>query len=273
MASYTPAQLLASYNSQQLLSNLWYNDGSTTGFVVRAGIAGASVIATVFGYFAGEGFFTGKFPLKYYTPQQATVLGTAGMVAVMMAEGITTGSLVAGQIVHAAGDTDVTILAALRGDGYTSGLGQVINSQIDPPVTPAVIGARIYHNTNQAIGNGTVLTFNSETFDLDTMHDPGDPTKLTCKTDGYYVINTYMTYTSVSPTGGSGAGMRLYISLNGATVIGDNQKPQRSAGVAESISVTAIYHLAVGDYIQAVAAQDGTAMGVSSPAFSAMLIR
>ncbi len=53
-------------------------------------------------------------------------------------------------------------------------------------------GARLRHSTTQtipnAIGAGTVLTFDTEDFDNDSMHDGVNPTRLTFTTAGVYIL-------------------------------------------------------------------------------------
>ena len=52
-------------------------------------------------------------------------------------------------------------------------------------------GARVYNTGNLTITNATetALTYNSEHFDTDTIHDTGSNTsRLTCKTAGKYTM-------------------------------------------------------------------------------------
>lgn len=97
--------------------------------------------AALWAVMKAEGFFTGSFPYKYYTPAQATLIGDAGILAAILAEGITVGDISAGIVYHSPGDTDAVILAALRNDGYSSGAGHLVvvpNPDV-PPLTDSVV--------------------------------------------------------------------------------------------------------------------------------------
>jgi hypothetical protein len=137
-------------------------------------------------------------------------------------------------------------------------------------------GARVYNNATISIPNGvtTYLTFNSERFDTDTIHDTvTNNSRLTCKTAGKYIIVGHVRFFS-NQTGT----MRLAsIRLNGATEIArHSQSPAIVPNV--EMSVTTIYDLAVNDYVELGAYQDsGGALGVEvaaqwSPEFSMMKI-
>lgn len=137
----------------------------------------------------------------------------------------------------------------------------------------SVPSAHVYHSANQSINNSatTTLAFNSERFDTDTMHDTvTDNSRLTCRTAGVYLITV-----SVEWAASAGGTIRLIsLLLNGTTNLGFNGLPALGAGTTVNHAVTAIYQLAVNDYVEVQVFQDsGGALNVSasgnySPDFS-----
>lgn len=113
--------------------------------------------------------------------------------------------------------------------------------------------ARVYNDANITISDDTIttLTFNSETFDTDTIHDTSTNTdRLTCKTAGIYLIDAQWKMTN------SANGDRIIgIVLNGTTTIA-RSRIRAAAGGTSILSVSTIYSLAVNDYLQATAWQD-----------------
>jgi len=113
-------------------------------------------------------------------------------------------------------------------------------------------GARVYHTAAQAIphGTGTVLAFNSERWDNDTIHDTAVfNSRLTCKTPGKYLAITHIGWAR------SATGRReLYLYYNGTTVI---------AALSDSVvadieiyqCVSTIYDLALDDFIEVMVYQ------------------
>jgi len=139
---------------------------------------------------------------------------------------------------------------------------------------PAV---RVFHNAAQSIGNGslTALNFNSERFDqggnvADAMHDTvTNNTRLTCKYAGVYLITGHLQWASSA----AGTIRMLRIRLNAATDIGAIWNgPLASTAIGQT--VTAIYALAVNDYVELMAYQDSggnlntSVAGNYSPEFS-----
>jgi hypothetical protein len=119
---------------------------------------------------------------------------------------------------------------------------------------PAV---RAYKTATQSIGTGssTLLTFDAEYFDTDGIHDLVTNTgRLTCKTAGKYRISA-----NYSWTGAVGAIRQSSIKLNGATSIGQDDRPPALGGNLTSISVTTTYQLAVNDYVELWVYQDSGA--------------
>jgi hypothetical protein len=115
------------------------------------------------------------------------------------------------------------------------------------------IGARAYNNANIAITTGvvTALTFNSERWDSDTIHDTGSNTsRLTCKTAGKYIITGNIEWAADATSVRT-----LQIRVNGSTAIGNDSRAPLSGVLTTSQTTTTIYDLAVNDYVELVAYQ------------------
>ena len=112
---------------------------------------------------------------------------------------------------------------------------------------------RVYHNTTQSLTTATltVLAFNSEREDTDTMHDTvTNNSRITIKTAGRYQVTAHVTFAS-NATGERG----INLWVNGATyVAGHNQMPVTS-GSATIMSLTTSHKFAVNDYIEVVGFQ------------------
>lgn len=108
-------------------------------------------------------------------------------------------------------------------------------------------GARVFHNANQSIPNltATILAFNSERYDTDTIHDPViNNSRLTAKTAGKYVIIGNIFWTSFV------GGRRTFnFRLNGATIIANEEMPIAPGGISYG-ALSTIYDLALNDYIE-----------------------
>lgn len=143
-------------------------------------------------------------------------------------------------------------------------LNQIEQGIYDAHRMPA---ARVYHNANQSISNNTltVLAFNSERFDTDTIHDTvTDNSRLTCKTAGKYLIAG-----SISWSGAPGIN-DFRLRVNGSTTIAIASADDSSAHG----SIASIYDLAVNDYVELLVIQISggslniVASGNHSPEFS-----
>lgn len=114
---------------------------------------------------------------------------------------------------------------------------------------------RVYNSGNESISNGAnvALTFDSERFDTDTIHDTGSNTsRLTCKTAGKYAITGHAEFAAST----AGNARYLSIRLNGATFIGAQGSPPIAGGNSVLLTVTGMYDLAVNDYVELIAYQD-----------------
>lgn len=122
--------------------------------------------------------------------------------------------------------------------------------------------ARVSNNAVQSIANNTLtaLSFNSETYDTDVIHDNAtNSSRLTCKTAGVYQIIANVTFAS-NATGYR----RVLLHFNGG---GDIAEVIVSAvsGVTTSISATSDYLLAVNDYVEVKVQQNsGGALDVNA---------
>lgn len=119
--------------------------------------------------------------------------------------------------------------------------------------------ARVRHSANQSIASGgmaKVLTFNTEDYDTDSIHDNGvAPSRLTCQTAGLYLIIGQAEWQS--NTSGRRA---LVIRLNGTTYIAISD--DIASGPNGQVVMTT-WLLGVGDYIELMAFQDsGTNLNV-----------
>jgi hypothetical protein len=108
-------------------------------------------------------------------------------------------------------------------------------------------GARVYNNADIAISNdsGTALTFNSERYDTDTIHDTVTNTgRLTCKTAGVYIISANIEFAAHS------TGTRqVFIRLNGSSYIAMTNSAPVASPLAHRFSISTIYKLEVSDYL------------------------
>lgn len=109
-------------------------------------------------------------------------------------------------------------------------------------------GARVYHNANQNLANAawTILSFNSERYDTDGIHDNAiNNNRLTCRTGGKYAISGEA---HVFP---HATGYRfIQIELNGLTAI--CYRMSRTLGAAWPTSLFAYtqVELSAGDYVR-----------------------
>lgn len=108
-------------------------------------------------------------------------------------------------------------------------------------------GARVFHSLDQSIPNAThtMLSFNTEIFDTDSIHDNvTNNSRLTCKTAGKYIIGCAVRWTERN-TGFRWLGVRL----NGTSWIVIKQRSAEADQRHYEILVT-LYSLAVSDYVE-----------------------
>ena len=116
-------------------------------------------------------------------------------------------------------------------------------------------GAKVYHDADQTISNNTWtnLSFNSEQYDTDTIHDNvTNNSRLTCKTAGKYLIIGRVWWEQ------NNTGHRLMlIRKNGGTIIADfNIDPPSDANNYCMMQICLIENLSVNDYVELRVCQD-----------------
>lgn len=120
-----------------------------------------------------------------------------------------------------------------------------------------LIGARVYNSGNISVpysgGAATALTFDSERWDYDTIHDTVSNTdRLTCKTAGLYEICGHVAWQGTS----NGTYFNLQIYLNATNFIALSTFPRASLTNNLYHNIVTYYDLAVNDYVQLRAAHD-----------------
>lgn len=124
---------------------------------------------------------------------------------------------------------------------------------------------RVYNSAAITIATATLtaVTFNSERYDTDAIHSTTVNTnRLTCVTAGKYLISADMEF---APNA-TGTYRKLAIRLNGTTIISLAAiSPIASGADASHLSISTIYSLVVGDYVEMMVKQDsGGNLDVSS---------
>jgi hypothetical protein len=144
-------------------------------------------------------------------------------------------------------------------DGTNWVAQKIVNAQIDAAAAIAhskilVPACRVYHSVDQSLATGgnAALTFNSERFDNDAIHDTGtNPTRLTCKTAGKYLIAATLRFAQA----GGGTFRQTFFKVNGTTSIAtDLRLPSASQDI--DVTISTIWDMAVNDYVELFAGQD-----------------
>ena len=139
------------------------------------------------------------------------------------------------------------------------------------------LGCTAYHNAAQSIQTAvlTYLSFNSEYWDTDAIHDTSTyNNRLTCKTAGAYLIIGQVRW-AANATGQRQVNITL---SSGRSVIAAQHEHGNSASIATNMSVSCIYPLAVNDYVELAVYQDSggnldiTATAYWSPNFQMVRI-
>lgn len=146
-------------------------------------------------------------------------------------------------------------------------------------ITSTMIGARVTNTipiTLTTSGQWHLLTFNSHSFDTDSIHSTGtNPSRLTAKHAGVYLINVSLSFV------GNSTGVRVaYIQLNAngvcsaGTTIGSAAGPPSVSPYGTVLNVSTVYALSINDYIEICSYQTSggslsiQAVGSASPVFS-----
>lgn len=128
----------------------------------------------------------------------------------------------------------------------------------------AFVGARVTKSAAQSIATGTwvALTFDTETFDTDSIHDTVTNTsRLTVPTgmDGGWIVSGQATFNSLA----DGVLYGVEIHLNGSAVT-RTLSYSGKASAFPSATVSDILSLTAGDYVELFARQDtGSSLGVN----------
>lgn len=181
--------------------------------------------------------------------QKSSAAGAAGKVVLTW-----TGPALQG----ATGATGAGVTGATGAIGPTGATGATGNTGSTGPIGASgssglnAKAARVYASSAQSLAasTDTALTFDTESFDTDTIHDNStNPTRLTCVTAGKYIIQGQVTFAA------SATGVRTAsIKLNGTTVISSGSEVALTAGTTTTITDT-VYDLAVNDYVELIANQ------------------
>lgn len=119
-------------------------------------------------------------------------------------------------------------------------------------------GCRVYNNGNITINNTneTTLTFNTERYDTDSMHDTGSNTsRITFTTAGKYEVGFCLSWSFHA------IGFRqVKILLNGTTIIGLFVVPAVTTGTQITVQMAnTIYNFSASDYVELLVYQDSSA--------------
>lgn len=157
--------------------------------------------------------------------------------------------------------------------GALSGGASTSAPRLDHLHTLTVPACRVHRTTDQSIPDATVtaVTFNSETYDTDTMHSTASNTsRITFTTAGIYLV-TASVYWPPNATG-----LRtVHIRKNGSTYLAIDQRPTAGAAFSTAMSTSTSDSFAAGDYVECVVWQNsGGALNVEtgnfySPIFTA----
>lgn len=137
------------------------------------------------------------------------------------------------------------------------------------------IGCRVYNDADISIDHATLtaLTFNTELFDVGSMHSTAANTdRLTCPVTGVYVVTGHVSF----QTGTTGV-RHLYIRLNGTNSLAIQETNALGAGVTV-LSVSTLFRFTALDYVQLLVFHtQGSAISIIStrnysPEFAAYLI-
>ena len=126
-----------------------------------------------------------------------------------------------------------------------------------------VPSCRVSRSSNASFTTGSPITFDTEQYDNDNIHDTASNTsRLTCRTAGKYRIYGNVEYFQDS----TGSLRGLTIKLNNATYLAYEQRiAQANASIAPVIDIQTTYQLNVGDYVELIAVHDkGSALQVDA---------
>jgi hypothetical protein len=142
----------------------------------------------------------------------------------------------------------------------TSTWGNSVKAATDYLANPPA--CRVYHSTTQSAANATAttLSFNSERYDTNTMHDTvTNNSRITMTTAGLYLVTAHVAFAA------NATGQRdLYLQVNATTYIAMHTNPTIGAGGETFLSVATVFKFAASDYIIARVFQNsGGALNVN----------
>lgn len=120
---------------------------------------------------------------------------------------------------------------------------------------------QVYRNASTAYTSGAI-SFTTSAFDNDAMWSAASPSRVTIKTAGIYLIQSYLVVNGVS----AAQGLQTTYYLNGTIQLA--QTEYATSNLTLSCSASAVMDLAVNDYIEVMAAHSGTnsqIVGASNP--------
>ena len=133
----------------------------------------------------------------------------------------------------------------------------------------ALPGARVRSNTTQSIPNMalTPLTFNRVDFNNGAVFNAANPTRLTARVAGVYVITASIAWAN------DAAGFReVHLRVNGSADIAAESSGPTTGNSAPQQSIVTTFHLNKGDYVEATVWQtSGAALESWNADYSAPL--
>lgn len=117
---------------------------------------------------------------------------------------------------------------------------------------------RVYDTGSQSIPNNadTVLAFNAERYDTNTMHDNAtNNSRITIKTAGLYTVQFHVQIAGNTDY----STLYTYGQLNGTTIIGIGPGNQPGSGIATVLACSFTYKFAVNDYFEILIRQNNGA--------------
>lgn len=161
------------------------------------------------------------------------------------------------------GDLEAGMIVSVIYDGtYWQLLTPIAN--VTQQQTESFIGARVKNSTqlNAADQTGTILTWDTEIFDTDNIHDNTTNTdRLTCKTAGYYLIIGCVQFLA-NTTGYREAHVRVNGQGTDSTMPAIEKVPA-SPLETTAVNLSCVINMAVNDYVTLVAVQSsGSTLGI-----------
>ena len=122
------------------------------------------------------------------------------------------------------------------------------------------LGARLTRTTNLAVPSFslTAVSFTSAQWDTDACFSAGQPTRLTCRTSGNYLVQG-----SVQFAANANGPRDLGIRLNGQTFVVSQRNASVGPSATADLNVTATCRLNVDDYVELLLQHYATPSGTT----------